>query len=137
MIAAISPVLPTVLDDTPDAAFDHYTQLGPKRGQPALHGRPPSKPTSLLVTSSFLYDRYTGLAAADLQPHHIKGRAARHAELFRRPYLEVSNGRPSFAFFNPVLRIVALDGDTAHLSRLAAALRAQHPKLSVSLVNAE
>jgi hypothetical protein len=31
----------------------------------------------------------------------------------------------------------ALDGDTAHLSRLAAALRAQHPKLSVSLVNAE
>jgi hypothetical protein len=27
----------------------------------------------------------------------------------------VSNGRPAFAFFNPVFRIVALDGDVAHL----------------------
>jgi DNA-binding transcriptional LysR family regulator len=47
----------------------------------------------------------------------------------------VSNGRPAFAFFNPVFRIVALDGDVAHLSRLAAELRAQYPNLRVQLVN--
>jgi hypothetical protein len=60
---------------------------------------------------------------------------ARYAELFGRPYLEISNGRPSFAFFNPVFRIVALDGDAAHLQRLAGELRAKHPNLSMTLVN--
>lgn len=61
----------------------------------------------------------------------------RYADLFKRPYLEVSNGRPAFAFFNPVFRIVALDGDEAHLARLAAALRSQYPGLSVAPVNAK
>ncbi|HSD92476.1 MAG TPA: hypothetical protein VLB11_05560 [Methyloceanibacter sp.] len=33
------------------------------------------------------------------------------------------------------IRIVALDGDTGHLRRLAAALRAKYPDLTVSLVD--
>jgi len=89
------------------------------------------------VTSSLVYDRYGALAAADLQSDEIRARAARYADLFSGPYLEVTNGRPAFAFFNPVFRIVALDGDEAHLRRLAAALRSQNPGLTVTLVNAK
>jgi 4-amino-4-deoxy-L-arabinose transferase-like glycosyltransferase len=91
--------------------------------------------TRLLVTSSLIYDRYGALAASQLQSQEIRRRAARYAELFARPYLDSSNGRPSFAFFNPVFRIVALDGDAAHLQRLATKLRAKHPNLSMTLVN--
>jgi hypothetical protein len=126
-----------VLDDTPDAAFDNYTRLGAQReqGQSVSHGKPEPEGTRLLVTSSFIYDRYGALAASQLQSQEIRRRAARYAELFGRPYLEISNGRPSFAFFNPVFRIVALDGDAAHLQRLAGELRAKHPNLSMTLVN--
>lgn len=77
------------------------------------------------------------LPRARCNPHEIRGRAARYADLFRRPYLELSNGRPPFAFFNPVFRIVALDGDQAHLESLAASLRAEHPDLSLRLVNTD
>jgi hypothetical protein len=129
-------VPPLVLQDTPDAAFEPYARLGVKVGQITLHGRPPLKPTALLVTSNLAYARYGALATADLQGHEIRGLAARYAELFRRPYLEVSNGRPTFAFFNPVLRIVAVDGDATHLERLAAALRGEYPGLRLTLVNA-
>ena len=126
-------VPPVVLKDTPDAGFDHYTRFGGRGGQQAAHGRPPPEPTALLVTSSLVYDRYVGLGAADMQPHETRGRA----NYFAQPYLEVSNGRPAFAFFNPVFRIVALDGDAEHLQRLAAKLRRQYPNLSVTLLNTE
>jgi hypothetical protein len=130
-------VPPVVLEDTPDAAFDSYTQLNQRRGQKATHGTPEPARTTILVTSSFVYDRYRVLGTADLQTDDVKGRAARYADLFRRPYLEIANGRPSFAFFNPVLRIVALDGDAAHLHSIAAALRREHPNLNVTLVGAD
>ena len=125
-----------VLEDRPDAAFDRYTQFNHRRGQIAMHGMPEPARSTILVTSNFVYDRYRVLGTADLQTDEIRGRAARYADLFRRPYLEISNGRPSFAFFNPVLRIVALDGDAAHLTSIAAALRRKYPQVSVTLVKA-
>jgi hypothetical protein len=128
-------VPPIVLQDAPDAAFDYYTSFDRKGLNAALHGRPPDARSALLVTSSFVYDRYGALAAADLQSDEIRGRGARYANYLSHPYLEVSNGRPAFAFFNPVFRLVALDGDTAHLRRLAAALRAKYPDLTLSLVD--
>jgi hypothetical protein len=116
---------------------DHYTRFGDRGGQQAVHGRPPAEPTALLVTSSLVYDRYVALGGADLQPEITKARAASYGAYFAKPYLEVSTRRPAFAFFNPVFRIVALNGDALHLQRLAAALRASHPNLSVSLINAK
>lgn len=131
-------ILPSlVLENHPDAAFDYYTSFGRTRGRPARHGRLPDGDSSLLVTASFVYDRYGAIAASDLQKDAVRLRAARYADLFRHPYLEVSNGRPSFAFFNPVLRVVALDGDKEQLSRLAAELRAKYPDLTLTLVNAK
>jgi hypothetical protein len=46
-------------------------------------------------------------------------------------------GRPSFAFFNPVIRIVALDGNSARLAPIAASLRQSAPDLKVKRVNTE
>jgi Dolichyl-phosphate-mannose-protein mannosyltransferase len=51
-----------VLRDTPNAAFDNYTRFQ-KVGQPAGHGRAPAERTTLLVTSSFVYDRYLAYGA--------------------------------------------------------------------------
>jgi hypothetical protein len=129
-------VPPVVLRDTPNAAFDHYATLGGAGGQSAVRGTPPAEHTSILVTSNLTYDRYGGFGSADVQPHETRGRAAAYRNLFTHPYLELSNGRPTFAFFNPVLRIVALDGDTEHLRSIAAALRRDHPNVSVALVGA-
>jgi hypothetical protein len=129
-------VPPIVLRDSPNAAFDNYTRLGGTGGQNAMRGRPPAVGTSILVTSNLTYDRYLALGAADLQPHETKGRAAAYGELFTHPFLELSNGRPNFAFFNPVLRIVALDGNTEHLQSIAAAFRRDDPNVSITLVDA-
>ena len=122
-----------VLRDTPNAAFDNYTRFR-KVGQSAGHGQVPAERTALLVTSSFVYDRYRGYAADASQSGEIRGRAARYGELFTHPFLELSNGRPAFAFFNPVLRIVALDDDAEHLRSLAAKIRRDDPNVSVTLV---
>ncbi len=123
-----------VLRDTPNAAFDNYTRFR-KVGQPAGHGLAPAERTTLLTASSFVYNRYLGYGADARQMHEIRGRAAHYGELFTHPYLELSNGRPTFAFFNPVLRIVALDGDVEHLKSLAAKLRRAYPTASFTLVN--
>ena len=125
-----------VLEDTPDAAFDRYTQFNHRRGQTAMHGIPEPVRSTILVTSNFVHDRYRLRGTADLQTDEVRGRAARYADLFRRPYLEISNGRPPYAFFNPVLRIVALDGDAAHLRSIAAELRRKYPTVTITLVDA-
>ncbi|HEY9521269.1 MAG TPA: hypothetical protein VIQ39_06950 [Methyloceanibacter sp.] len=51
-----------------------------------------------------------------------------------RLHLDVSNGRPTLAHFNPVVRIVALDGSVARLEKIAAEIRAAAPGLTVQLI---
>jgi hypothetical protein len=53
------------------------------------------------------YDRFAHFGARPEQPEPTRAKAAYYAALFKLPYLEVASRRPSFAFFNPVLRIVA------------------------------
>jgi hypothetical protein len=55
-----------------------------------------------------------------------------------RPHLDVSNGRPTLAYFNPVVRIVAMDGSVAGLEKIAADIHAAHaaaPGLTVRLID--
>jgi hypothetical protein len=61
-------------------------------------------------------------------------RAAYYRDLSVRPHLDVSNGRPTLAHFNPVVRIVALDGSVARLEKIAAEIRAAAPGLTVQLI---
>ena len=89
-------------------------------------GPPDAATADVFVTSSFRYARFTD-AGARAQRWRTRDMADRYAALFEKPYLEVTNGRPTYAFFNPVLRIVALDGDPARLQPIAAKLRRRHP----------
>ena len=61
--------------------------------------------------------------------------AAYYRELFARPYLEVSNGRPTLAYFNPVVRIVAMDGSVARLEKIAEGIHAAAPGLTVRMID--
>ena len=61
--------------------------------------------------------------------------AAYYRQLFTRPYLEVSNGRPTLAYFNPVVRIVAMDGSVERLEKIAADIHAAAPGLTVRLID--
>jgi hypothetical protein len=54
--------------------------------------------------------------------------------LSSRPHLDVSNGRPTMGYFNPVVPIVALDGSVDRLNKIAAAIRAAAPGLTVQLI---
>jgi len=52
-----------------------------------------------------------------------------------RPYLEVSNGRPTLAYINPVVRIVAMDGSVERLEKIAADIHAAAPGSTVRLID--
>jgi hypothetical protein len=49
------------------------------------------------------------------------------------PHLDVSNGRPSLGYFNPVLRIVAMDGRVERLNEIADAIRAAAPAFIIRM----
>jgi hypothetical protein len=99
--------------------------------------RPTAATADIVVTSSFAYERFAQFGGAPEEPGPTRAKAAYYAALFKLPYLEVTNDRPSFAFFNPVLRIVALDGNGNRLSPIAAALQHDAPNLNVRSVNTE
>lgn len=126
----------TVLSSEPRAAFDHYTRFAGAGKQASPQLRPTAANADIFVTSSFAYDRFAQFGAAPEQPEPTRAKAAYYAALFKLPYLEVASGRPSYAFFNPVLRIVALDGNGDRLAPIAAALRRDAPNLTIQFVNA-
>jgi hypothetical protein len=87
-------------------------------------------PTSdnIMVTSNLTYDRYIPFGTAPQQPPETRAAATYYNNLFKLPYLEVATGRPSFGYFNPVIRIIALDGRSERLTPIAAALQRHGPK---------
>jgi hypothetical protein len=46
----------------------------------------------------------------------------------------VSNGRPTLAYFNPVLRVVAMDGAVDRLNQIATEIEKAAPSLTVRLI---
>jgi hypothetical protein len=65
-----------------------------------------------LVASSFMYDRYaTGARLRDQRPEIYRIHAL-YVDLFTRPYVEFAPAYRSFAFSNPVIRIVDLREST-------------------------
>jgi hypothetical protein len=115
-------------------AFDNYTRFSGPTGTLAS-GPPDPASADIFVTSSFRYDRFAHVGTHG-QRARTRKMAARYAALFEKPYLEVTNGRPAYGFFNPVIRIVSLDGDPARLQPIAAKLRKAAPGFSLRLVDA-
>jgi hypothetical protein len=96
---------PIVANAQARVAFDRYTsyELADILG---LAEPPPTAATADIVsTASFTYERFAHYGDAAGQPPEIRTAARYYAAL---PHLDVTNGRPAFAFFNPALRIVAL-----------------------------
>jgi hypothetical protein len=122
-------VVPSVLAASgARAAFDRYADF-PGMGELLGYGLRPTKDhADIAVTSSFAHDRF------DFSLPRKGSAAAFYRHLFSQPHLVVSNGRPTSGYFNPVLRIVALDGSPARLQKIAEDIRAATPGFAVRLV---
>ena len=67
-----------------------------------------AKGVDYLVASSFMYDRYTTGAQLRNRRREIYQTHARYTELFTLPYVEFAPAYRTFAFSNPVIRIIDL-----------------------------
>jgi 4-amino-4-deoxy-L-arabinose transferase-like glycosyltransferase len=127
-----------VIASEPRTAFDSYTRFSGVGGvgrQASIKSPASAATDDLLVTSNFTYGRYDQFGTAREQPKGTRAVADYYAKLFELPYLEVESNRPSYGFFNPVIRIIELDGRSDRLAPIAAALRRNHPMLKVSSYN--
>src|SRR5690606_13875547 len=61
-----------------------------------------------LAVSSFVYERFAAGAALPDQPAEVHAAHQRFEELFTLPYREFAPDHRSFAFSNPVVRIIEL-----------------------------
>ena len=104
------------------AAFDGVNILGLTKLQPT------PATTDLVVTANFTYDRFLRYGYLASQPKSTRAAAAYYSALFRLPCIEVDNGRKSFGFFNPAIKIVALDSADS-LLRVAEAIRSTNLRL--------
>jgi len=85
-----------------------------------------------VVTANLTYDRYENYAARHAPVSTPT--ADYYNELNALPHLDVSNGRPSRGYFNPVLRVVAMDGRVERLDEVAEKIRAAAPDFDVRMV---
>jgi hypothetical protein len=114
------------------AVFDRYTSYDYSSN--VAPNALTSDEADIVVTSSIRYERFAQYGAVSHQSPNIRMRARYYTELFRLPHLDVASGGPHFSFFNPELKVVALDGNIARLQSIAAALQATMPRLQVHLV---
>ena len=113
-------------------AIDRYGDYDSSRrllGDKTL--RPNAQTADLALTANLTYDRF-GNHAGRNDPVSRPARAY-YRGLNGFPHLDVSNGRPTLGYFNPVLRIVAMDGDAGRLEGIAEAILAAAPDFTVKL----
>ena len=75
--------------------FDRYSDYERNRRILGISFRPTKDMADIIVTSNLAYDRF----ALDAAPG---GMADYYRALSSRPHLDVSNGRPTMGYFNPV-----------------------------------
>ena len=126
-------VPPIVAASGARAVFDRYSDYQLSRTILGLVSRPTKDVADIVVTSNLAYDRFD--FSVPRKGSNSAKRAAYYRELSSRPHLDVSNRRPTLAYFNPVVRIVALDGSVARLEKIAADVRAAAPGLTVRLID--
>jgi hypothetical protein len=92
-----------------------------------------SRPLEVLVTSSFQYERFIAYGDDPSQSPETRDDHERYERIFRRPYLELSSGERSFSFLNPVIRIVALDGNIERLGEIGQAVIGFDPHIQLAI----
>ena len=128
-------VVPQILAATgARIAMDRHTITTPRvnlLGEPWL--RPTAQTADIAVTANLVYDRFRSYAARKDLVSRPTG--SYYRRLNALPHLDVSNGRPTLGYFNPVLRIVALDGNIERLQQISAAITAAAPEFKVRLID--
>jgi 4-amino-4-deoxy-L-arabinose transferase-like glycosyltransferase len=125
-------LLPEIVATAPGhVAVDSYAgyQMRPFLAQ--LGALPSVADTTIIVTSSFNYDRYRRYGALPQQSAQTRAGAQFYAQVLALPRLDVSNGRPSFSFFNPTTTIIAMDGNAERLLPIANMIETIAPSLFV------
>jgi hypothetical protein len=126
-------VPPIVAASGARVVFDRYSDYQLSRTILGLVSRPTKDAADIVVTANLTYDRFDFAVPRKGSP--LAKRAAYYRDLSALPHLDVSNGRPTLAYFNPVVRIIALDGSVERLERIAADIRAAAPSLTVRLID--
>jgi BolA family transcriptional regulator, general stress-responsive regulator len=126
-------VMPPILAATgARVATDRYADYDTSRKLLGDRLRPTGQTIDVVVTSNMTYDRYDSYAARNAPV--LRRPAGYYHGLSALPHLDVSNGRPSLGYFNPVLRIVAMDGRVDRLNDIADAIRAAAPAFTIRMV---
>lgn len=126
----------------PGARFTWYASFVPPRAiqAVALGGHDPA-PAIIVVTSNLYYGRFLLYGRHTEKASSVDELALRETlvfeKMFEKAYLEISNGNPTYAFLNPVIRIVALDNDNARLAAIAASIMAIEPRFRITHVRPE
>jgi len=114
----------------PQTRFDEYITYLVK----APRSVDPSRPLNAVFTSSFWYGRFERYGGDPAQGDHVRQLHDWYFnEAFKRPYLELSSGGPSFGFLNPVIRIVALNNNINRLVEIGEAVIEFDPHINLRL----
>ena len=126
-------VVPRILASTgARIAMDRHSDYDASR---EFVGEPWLRPTADCRHRGYgnVYDRFRSYAAHKDWVSRPTG--SYYRRLNALPHLDVSNGRPTLGYFNPVLRIVALDGNIERLQQISAAITAAAPEFKVRLID--
>lgn len=123
-------VVPPILAATGlRVATDRYADYDGNRPLLGAKLRPNEATADLVLTANLAYGRVFNYAA-----QKTSGPVADYYRgLNALPRLDVSNGRPTLGYFNPVLRVIAMDGSVERLKHIAESIQAAAPSFTVRL----
>jgi hypothetical protein len=125
-------LLPGILANAPGrVAIDGYSGYEHRSFLARRNPLPAAGNTNFIVTSTFNYERYERYAMLPQQSPRTRAAARFFAQALALPHLDISNGRPSFGFFNPTTTVIVLDGRAERLLPIAKMLEAAAPSLIV------
>ena len=93
--------------------------------------RDPLPTATILVTSSFNYERYVLWGMSPQEPVRTQEVAEFFVQALALPRIDLSNGQPSFGFFNPTTSIIAMDGNAERLVPIAELIARVAPTVVV------
>ena len=110
-------VVPPIVEASGAVVIDRYADYDNTRPILGLRLRPTKDTADIVVTANLTYDRFESYAAP--KDPAREAMAGYYRGLNTLPHLEVSNGRPTVGYFNPELKVVALDRSVERLKTIA------------------
>jgi hypothetical protein len=125
-------LLPEIVANAPGRLIiDSYAGYYPSAPVAWRDPLPTVADATILVTSSFDYERYVLWGMLPQQPVRTQEVAEFFAQMLALPRIDLSNGRPSFGFFNPTTSIIAVDGNAERLVPVAELIARVAPTVVV------